>query len=469
MQRSGTARIIWDLLRAQREGPEGLRRRREARLARLLGHARAHSPFYRALHARVAGGPAGAALSDLPVVRKAELMAAFDDWVADPSLTLARLSDFVADPSRAGSPFAGGAFVCRSSGTTGDPGLFVHDAGAADAYLAIITVRAYLEWLGPRTWPTLARRGLRMAAVVGTGGHYAGAGWLERARIGSRTASRAITVLPAQLPLPQLREAVERIDPTVLAGYPSALTLLAGEQEAGRLRARPMLVVGSGETWPERDRDRAAAAFGCPVRTAFAASECLFAAFSCDRGWLHLSSDWFILEPVDAAGRPTPAGQPSHTVLLTNLANLAQPLIRYDLGDSVILRADPCPCGSPLPAMRVTGRTADVLLLTSGDGRSVPILPLAIGAVGEAVPGIRRLQVVQRSGTVLDVRWDSAAGIDRTDAGRRLAATLAAHLADHGLACVVVRPDEDPPRPDPRSGKVRQVIPLPATTRPGPP
>ena len=31
------------------------------------------------------------------------------------------------------------------------------------------------------------------------------------------------------------------------------------------------------------------------------------------------------------------AGVRSHTVLLTNLANLVQPLIRYDLGDSVTL------------------------------------------------------------------------------------------------------------------------------------
>lgn len=269
--------------------------------------------------------------------------------------------------------------------------------------------------------------------------------------------------------MPRLLDAVARVDPTVLAGYPSALTLLANEQEAGRLRARPMLVVGSGETWPEADREHVSAAFGCPVREAFAASECLFAAFSCDRGWLHLSSDWIILEPVEASGRPTPEGQPSHTVLLTNLANLVQPLIRYDLGDSVIIRADPCPCGSPLPAMRVTGRAADVLLLTGADGRPVPILPLAIGAVGESVPGIRRLQVVQRSGTALDVRWDSREGIDRAEAGRRLAATLAAHLAEHGLADVQVRADEDPPQADPRSGKTRQVIPLGETTRPEPP
>lgn len=469
MRHGGVGSIAWDLLRAEREGAEGLRQRREVRLARLLQHARAHSPFYRELHRGVVGGrgvagaPAGVTLADLPVVTKADLMAGFDDWVADPALTLARLEEFVADPTRAGQPITGGAFVCRSSGTTGVPGLFVHDRAAADTYLAIIAMRAARPWLRPSTWPTLARRGLRMVAVVGTGGHYAGAGWLERARLGSAVAARAITVLPAQLPLTQLREAVARVDPTVLAGYPSALALLAGEHEAGRLRVRPTLVVGSGESWPEADRRRASAVFGCPVREAFAASECMFCAFSCPQGWLHVSSDWVILEPVDARGRPTPPGRASHTVLLTNLANRAQPLIRYDLGDATTMRPDPCPCGSPLPAMRVAGRSADVLHLTRADGTGVQILPLALGAVGESVPGIRRLQVLQRSTTALDVRWDCAIGVDRADAGRRLAATLAAHLAEHGLPGVRVRADEEPPRADARSGKVRQVIPLPGS------
>lgn len=57
----------------------------------------------------------------------------------------------------------------------------------------------------------------------------------------------------------------------------------------------------------------------------------------CRRGRLHVNSDWFILEPIDAAGRPTPPGERSDSVLVTNLANRVQPVIRYDLGDSVVM------------------------------------------------------------------------------------------------------------------------------------
>lgn len=44
-------RLALDVWRAQRDGPEGIARRRDRRLAGLVAHARAHSPFYRRLYA----------------------------------------------------------------------------------------------------------------------------------------------------------------------------------------------------------------------------------------------------------------------------------------------------------------------------------------------------------------------------------------------------------------------------------
>ena len=95
--------------------------------------------------------------------------------------------------------------------------------------------------------------------------------------------------------------------------------------------------------------------------SSYAATECPFLSVSCPDGWLHVNSDWVILEPVTADHQPVPAGELSDTVLITNLANRIQPILRYDLGDSVLQRLDPCPCGDPRPAIRVQGRAADLL------------------------------------------------------------------------------------------------------------
>lgn len=88
-------------------------------------------------------------------------------------------------------------------------------------------------------------------------------------------------------------------------------------------------------------------------------------------GWLHVNVDWVVFEPVDADYRPVAPGEQSHTVLISNLANRVQPILRYDLGDSVLERPDPCPCGNPFPAIRVQGRSADVLTFRSPAGEKV--------------------------------------------------------------------------------------------------
>ena len=59
-----------------------------------------------------------------------------------------------------------------------------------------------------------------------------------------------------------------------------------------------------------------------------------------------MNDDLVILEPVDASGSPVPAGHSSAKVYLTNLFNLALPLIRYELEDGIRISTDACPCGS---------------------------------------------------------------------------------------------------------------------------
>jgi phenylacetate-CoA ligase len=329
--RPGEARIALNLLRAQREGAAGLARRQEARLASLVEYARARSPFYRHLYRDQPVG--GVVLRDLPPVTKPQLMAAFDDWVTDPAVTRAGVEAFVADPALGGASFLGQYFVCTSSGTTGQPGLFVHDRRAIAVYRAL-SVRMLFSWLSFGRILGLFRRGARWAVVVGTGGHFGAVGWIESERRRDRWRRRAYRVFSVQQPLAELVAALNDFNPSSITGYPSALELLAGEQAAGRLRVRPMLVELGGESMGTEARSRVAAALGGALHEAYGASEFTPVASDCEHGWLHVFTDWAILEPVDADFRPTPAGKPSHTVLLTNLANRVQPIIRYDLGDS---------------------------------------------------------------------------------------------------------------------------------------
>ena len=444
-----------DLWCAQQQGEAGLRRRRERRLADLIRHARVHSPFYQRLYKDLPAN--NVALHDLQPVTKRQLMAEFDDWVTDRSITRTDVEAFIADPERIGIQYRDELFACTSSGTTGYPGLFLHDRQALAVYRAIVLVRIDLAWMNVR-WLQMAYRGLRWASLLGTGGHFAGAGWVELERHRSAWKSRNYRVFSVQRPLDELVKELNAFDPTIIAAYPSVLDLLAEEQGAGRLHLRPILIEIAGESATPEANARMEAAFDCGIHNTYGASEFMFFAMSCEHGWLHVCSDWIIVEPVNEDLSPTSPGEPSYTVLITNLANRIQPIIRYDLGDSVVARPGPCPCGNHLPAIRVAGRCDDVLRLHASDGRAVKVLPLAIGSVVDEVAGVRRSQFIQTAPTTIELRLDPEPGMDVEKLSYNLIAHLNAYLASLGLSNVEIIRSSEPPQQSARSGKFRQVI-----------
>ena len=136
----------------------------------------------------------------------------------------------------------------------------------------------------------------------------------------------------------------------------------------------------------------------------YGSSEAVGLTYECAAQRLHVNSDWYIVEPVDEHDHPVPLGQMSHDVLVTNLANRVQPIIRYRMGDRIAISPDACPCGSPFPPIRVIGRTDDILKFRTPQGDTIQILPLAIATVAEETPGVASCQLIQTEPQKLSVR-----------------------------------------------------------------
>ena len=339
-----------DAARARRDVRRADEQQRR-RLAEQVAFAREHSAFYRdhyrELPERVEDPRA------LPTTSKRMLMERFDEWVTDREIKLADLRPFVDDPERIGKPFLGKYTIATTSGTTGTRGIFVLDDRTM-AVTNVVMLRVIRDWIGLGGVARIAWRGARVALVMASGGHFASAVAAARMRASPRGRKR-IGVFPVQTPLPDLVAALDAFRPVVLAPYASMGAILATEQEAGRLHLSPVLIALSAEGLAEDEYARIAKAFGATVGNSYAATECTFLSYGCGEGWLHVNSDWVMLEAVDDQHQPVPAGTKSHTVLITNLANRVQPVIRYDLGDSVLLRPDPCPCGNPLVQAETSG------------------------------------------------------------------------------------------------------------------
>ncbi len=154
-----------------------------------------------------------------------------------------------------------------------------------------------------------------------------------------------------------------------------------------------------------------------------------------------------------------PAGVQSHTVLISNLANRVQPVLRYDLGDGILQRPDPCPCGDRLPAIRVQGRAADVLIFPVAYGERISISPLALGTLVDRALEVELFQIVQTAPTNLRVRLKPADGSDPERVWQSVRAEITRFLADNNLDHVTVERGDESPEQSP-GGKYREIIPL---------
>jgi phenylacetate-coenzyme A ligase PaaK-like adenylate-forming protein len=332
------------------------------RVRALVAHAATRSPYYReALGADAAERP----LAELPTLSKATLMAEFDRVVTDPQLRLADLRAHLAsaDPSQS---FLGAYRVATTSGTTGRRSIiaFTNEEAAA--------------------WRAASARPM-MRLGIGLGSRFAGLGSPSPVHV-----TRQVLVPPgvpappmsAATPVPALVAALNAQQPEVLLGAVGIWRALAEEQIAGRLRIAPRAALFSSEPLTADVRRHVREAWGIEPVSGYAATEApTIAASSPAHPELEIAEDVVVVEIVDENNRAVPPGRPGAKVLLTNLINYAQPLIRYELTDSVVESPLPNPAGRAWRCLvSIDGRTADILYLRSQDGATVAVHPSVLGS-----------------------------------------------------------------------------------------
>jgi len=447
-----------DITLAAHADSAGLAVRQQRRLAGLLQAASRTARYRPLLEGRAIEGWR---LRDLPVTGKRELMQDFEASVTDPAITLGSLREFMREPGLVGQPYLGRHWVWESSGSSGEPGLYVHDAAAMAVYDALESSRRdsprpWVRWLDPLLLSE------RLAFVGATGGHFASHVSVQRLRRAYPWATQGWQSLSILQPLPALVEALNTLQPTILATYPTAAAMLAEEARAGRLRLRLQEVWTGGETLGTGVRALVEQTFGCALRNSYGASEFLPIAWECAAGRLHVNADWVILEAVDARHQPVPPGTLSHTTLLTNLANHVQPLVRFDIGDRIVLGGGGearCACGSALPVVEVQGRRDDTLFVPGRDGRPVPLLPLALISVLEDEGGACDFQLHQTAPDALCLCLGprAARGARARERCRR---ALADFTAQQGASALRISTAALPQLPLGRSGKLQRIVAL---------
>lgn len=426
-----------------------LRAERDARLRALVAHAGAHSPWHRRRLAGVDVARLTASdLRALPVMDKNDLMAHFDEIVTDPRLTRDAVEAHL-DRLTGDAYLLDEYHVCASGGSSGRRGVFVYGLDAwATVFISYLRFSARLtqEIVGADL-PTMAM----IAADKAT--HMTSA-------LGQTFAPPGAVMhrLPATWPLARIVDELNALQPVVVQGYATMIHQLTHEVAAGRLRIAPRLVGTTSEPLLPEIRAAITASWNVPVFNGFGSTEGLMGG-SCraERG-IHLSDDLFVIEPVDAHGDPVAPGEHAAKVYLTNLYNLTQPLIRYELTDEMTVMDAPCPCGIALLRIDdLQGRWDDCFVYPGGP----TVHPLTFRAVLGQERDVIEYQVRQTPRGA-DVRLRAERPVDTARIAVRLRAALAAAgLADAPVLVSVVDGLERQ-----ASGKFRRFVPLaPASVR----
>jgi len=426
---AGALWLAYELGRRERWSPAELQAFQRRQLSLLVHYATEHSPFYRDLYERV---PESGAidLKELPTVSKAEMMDNFDQFVTDPRVRLEQVEHHVEGRAFGGdNSFLGHYRVLSTSGSTGGRALFLYDHRAWRTSLAGFLRAATLQE-GPARLPLH-----KMAAIVGPSPLHQSnrvAGSLD---VGVFRMLR----LPATSDIAELVRALNAFRPSVLTAYASIAALLADEQLEGRLDIHPATVSTTTELLTDEMRRRIRTAWGTEPFNLYAASETGVLAADCShhRG-LHLFDDLSIVEVVDETGMPVSARSRGHKLLLTNLFNYTQPLIRYEISDMLTVASDPCPCGRPFGLIeRIDGRNDDILYLIGRGGRRIPVHPVHLHAPFEDLAAVRQYKIVHDDAGI-HVRLVLAAGASAEEVCARVRAGYGTTLETLGVALLPI-------------------------------
>jgi phenylacetate-CoA ligase len=410
--------------REQWLAPEELAARRGRRLRRLARTAR-RSAYYREVFSRAGLGPEDlteATLPELPLLDKPILQS------VDPR-------DLVTQP-------LGSLSAVATSGSTGLP-LRVLRSSRDQAEVSAVWSRA-LRAFGHGTFDSQVN--------VNTG--------LAVARSGPVVFLRKAGILPRIRnvssfdPVDSQVEVLRRLRPHTFSGYAISLELIAERiVEQGLTDVRPALVLSGAMPLSERGRELAERAFGVRPLELYVTAELGPVGWECpvNRGVLHLNDDVQLVEILDENDRPAAPGEVG-LVVVTQLHCLAQPLIRYRIGDLAARIPGRCRCGRGLALLSpVQGRTRHVV--RTPDGRV--LYGIMVARLLTPFTQVRRWQLRQTGPADLRLLVVPAEGWE-ADIGAAIARELEQRLGP-GLH-FDVKPAVDIPLAP--SGKFQTIVPL---------
>jgi phenylacetate-coenzyme A ligase PaaK-like adenylate-forming protein len=374
----------------------------EQRFRVMLQHAIDNSEFYQDLYKEI--DIENCQLRDLPVLTKSVMMTNFDHLVTDSRLNLHEIQEWIRAKSNYGKFYLGEFLPIPTSGSSGEYAMVLYHRKAIHLIQASLFARHPLRAENSIFDFTKFLLGHLFGAknrIATIAVPYGNLGCIVKSAPALNQLFAKIKLLSLFDPLDQLVTELNEFQPHRLTTNSFFLAILAQEQISGNLNIafrQPMsFLAGAGEPLTEHTKTLAQKAWNIRIQEAYGAAECYFMASSCQKaGNLHAMSDLCILEVVDGDYNPVPQGQYGEKILLTNLFNFTQPIIRYEIEDIAGYAAQSCECGLSFPTLLpLQGRTSDFFFFEKPNGGYERFHPYRFRVPLFYAHKLRQYQIVQ--------------------------------------------------------------------------
>lgn len=328
-------------LSSEKWGKERYEAYQDDQLKKIVQHAAAHVPYYRELFKKIKFTPdqfrGRQDLDQIPIL--------------DKETVRTRQKEFIADNAQ-----QFGITWDSTSGSTGTPLHLIIDNSTKAHKLAAV-LRSY-QWAGyfpgKRTF-SLQSYTFKNSQEISKR-YLMENYWRFNAKLLSE--DRALEIL----------EMINKIKPQIFIGYPFSILLISQIAERNNIKIHPFeSIVTAGETLSEQRRILIEKAYSCKVYDFFSHHEDVSVITECRHQKKHIFESFAFNEVTDEQGNASKSG--SGLLIGTGFYNYAMPLIRYNIGDNVVLdtESQDCPCGCKFRVLKeVIGRQNDYLELPDG-------------------------------------------------------------------------------------------------------
>lgn len=284
-----------------------------------------------------------------------------------------------------------------TGGSTGEPVTVLKDAEAVAQERAAMWL-AY-GWFGTE----IGDRCMRFWGVPQSNRRK----WFARLGDFAMNRRRASSFAFSEEDLARYWKTLGEFSPQYLHGYASMLVQVASFGEQRQLPPpSPHLksIVATAEVLSDSDKAKLQRVFDAPVQIEYGCGEVGPIAYTCEEDSLHQLVQNIHVEILDSSDQPARSGR----LVITDLHNVAMPLVRYDLGDLGSWGVS-CSCGRGLPLLQgVHGRAYDIVVAPNGERFHGEFFMYLFEDVEREGGSIDQFQVEQTSRGELTIRMASS-------------------------------------------------------------